>query len=497
MHSKNSFSLLLSALLAPMLGLLTLTGCMEDEPFTVSAGARLTLNRDTVDLGTVIAGGLAATDTLKLFNRGSEGIRLSRVWLEGGAASPFRVNMDGTFLSGGEGGGFEVLRSDSLIAFLTFHAPDADEDEPCTYEDRLHVLTEGGAEQSIVLTACSQSVVRLDAVRITEDTEFAPARPYLVTDSLVVAEGATLTLPAGTRLLFHPEAELIVHGTLVALGEAGREVELRGDRLDNMLSQIPYDRIPGQWGGVRFTSGSYDNYLQFTDVHSGAYGLRCDSSDASRQKLTLLSSTVHNVGGDGIYARSCRLTATNCQVSNAAGNCLTLLGGCYNFIHCTVAQFYPLVQGYGVALSFSNCDGDIRLPLDELQFWNCIITGRQDDDIMGNASERYTDLAFDYYFHHCLLNTPKVSDEAAEGHFVNCLWENDDKEHRRSANFSPEFDYDRLIFTFGLDSLSRAVGAADPEVSRTAAPADRLGRSRLGDAAPDMGCFERQEGLAD
>ncbi|MBR1732705.1 MAG: hypothetical protein IJ729_03050, partial [Alloprevotella sp.] len=180
MHSKNSFSLLLSALLAPMLGLLTLTGCMEDEPFTVSAGARLTLNRDTVDLGTVIAGGLAATDTLKLFNRGSEGIRLSRVWLEGGAASPFRVNMDGTFLYGGEGGGFEVLRSDSLIAFITFHAPDADEDEPCTYEDRLHVLTEGGAEQSIVLTACSQSVVRLDAVRITEDTEFAPARPYLV-----------------------------------------------------------------------------------------------------------------------------------------------------------------------------------------------------------------------------------------------------------------------------------------------------------------------------
>lgn len=85
---------------------------MDDEPFTASPTARLSLNRDTVNFGTVVAGGLAATDTLKLFNRGNKGLRISRVWLEGGGGSPFRVNVDGSVLSGGEGG---ALRCCAMI----------------------------------------------------------------------------------------------------------------------------------------------------------------------------------------------------------------------------------------------------------------------------------------------------------------------------------------------------------------------------------------------
>ncbi len=475
------------------IALFSVVSCMEDEPFTDSPDANLTINRDTVDLGTVIASELATTDTLKLFNRGDKGLRLSRVWLEQGAASPFRVNVDSSVLPNGEGGDFEVLRRDSLFCFLSFHAPDADADEAETYKDRLYFQTEGGALSSVVLMARSQSVVRMQGVRIDEDTELSSRRPYLVVDSLVVDAGCTLTLAAGVRMLFHPDAELIVHGRLIARGEADAEVEMRGDRLGNMLSQVPYDNIPNGWGGVHFTSESYGNELHYTNIHSGSYGLRLDSCDASRQKLLLDCVTLHNVGGDGLSARSCNVVARNTQISNAAGNCLTLLGGRYNFAHCTIAQFYPLVGGNGVALRFSNCDGDIRLPLDELSFQNCIITGRNDDDIMGSASERYRDLAFEFFFRNCLLNTPKVDEEDAGGHFDNCLWENDDKEHRRSANFSPEFDYESLVFTFELDSLSRAVDAANPQVSSLLAPTDRLGRSRLADNAPDIGCFEREQ----
>lgn len=466
---------------------------MDDEPFTASPTARLTLNRDTVNFGTVVAGGLAATDTLKLFNRGNKGLRISRVWLEGGGGSPFRVNVDGSVLSGGEGGDFEVLRHDSLISFLTFVAPDVDIDEPYGFADRLHFLTEGGSDHTIVLNANSQSVERLQGRRIAENTTFASLRPYLVVDSLVVEEGATLTLAAGVRLLFHPEAVFIVHGTLLSEGTPGREVELRGDRLDNMLSQIPYDRIPKQWGGLRFTQTSYGNSLRFTDIHSGSYGVLCDSSDVSRKKLSMDCVTIHNVGGHGLHARSSQVSALNCQFTNAAGDCLFLQGGRYNFVHCTVGQFYPLVGGEGVALRFSNCDGDIKLPMQELRFWNCIITGRNNDDIMGTPSDRYTELPFDYYFDHCLLNTPKVEDDIAIEHFVACLWEGDDHDHRRAANFSPEFDYDGLVFTFGLDSLSRAVDAADSEVSIKFAPYDRQGNYRLAGKAPDMGCFERRE----
>ena len=466
---------------------------MEDEPFTNSPTANITINRDTVDLGTVIASELATTDTLKLFNRGDKGLRLSRVWLEKGAASPFRVNVDSSVLPDGEGGDCEILRHESLFCFLSFCAPDADSDEAEEFTDRLYFQTEGGATTSVVLVAQSQSVVRMQGVRISEDTELSSPRPYLIEDSLVVEAGRTLTLSAGVRMLFHPGAELIVHGRLLANGVAGAEVEMRGDRLGNMLSKVPYDNIPDGWGGVHFTSDSYGNELHFTNIHSGSYGLRLDSCDTSRQKLLMDCVTLHNVGGDALSARSCNVYAINSQITNAAGNCLTLLGGRYTFVHCTIAQFYPLVGGNGVALRFSNCDGDIRLPLDEMNFMNCIITGRSDDDIMGTPSERYRDLPFEYFFRSCLLNTPKIEGDAAVGHFENCLWENDDKEHRRSANFSPDFDYESLEFSFQLDSLSHAVDAADLQISNSLAPTDRLGRSRLQDKGPDMGCFERVE----
>ena len=194
------------------------------------------------------------------------------------------------------------------------------------------------------------------------------------------------------------------------------------------------------------------------------------------------------MGGDALSARSCRLYARDCQITNAARHCLNILGGHATFVHCTVAQFYPLIGGDGVALNFANSDGESRLPLEALQMFNCIVTGRNADDIMGEQSTRNADDAFNYLFHHCLLGTPKVTDDA---HFVGCLWEDDDKDHGRAKNFAPAFDYDALVFGFALDSLSQAVGHADIAISRDYAPTDRNGRNRLADGMPDIGCYER------
>ena len=81
-------------------------------------------------------------------------------------------------------------------------------------------------EQQVLLTASTQSVINLRAHRVESDITWSERRPYRILDSLVVAEGSTLTLSAGTRLYFHPEARLIVHGTLRAEGKNGRPVEL-------------------------------------------------------------------------------------------------------------------------------------------------------------------------------------------------------------------------------------------------------------------------------
>lgn len=466
--------------------------CLDDEEFTSSQEAILSIYRDTVRLGTVISGELAATDTVKIYNHNKKGVRIRRAWLEQGSASLFRVNLNGSFLTDGQGENFEALGKDSLFAFISFLAPETSEDEEVAFVDRLYLELESGAVNHIPLKASVQSVNRMKGVRIGSDIVFDSSRPYQIMDSLVVEKGATLTLAAGVRLLFHPGATLIVRGKIVSEGTPEKNVVLRGDRLGNMLSQVSYDNIANQWGGVRICSESYENVIKYTDIHSAKYGILCDKSDTEVQKLILEGCKLHNFSEWALTARSSWIYAVNTQISNGAAGCVNILGGNASFIHCTIAQFYAVLSSYdGPALHFANYEAKERFPLQNLQFHNCIVTGRHDDDIMGEQSKAFPEDAFSYLFHNCLLNTPKIVKGEAASHFENCLWEEDGGENSRAAGFEPEFDYNQLIFNFQLSPKSRAIGIGDVSVSTIYAPTDRLGHDRLATSSPDAGCYER------
>ena len=438
-------------------------------------------------LDTVLAGEPTNTYTFQVFNPHRKTLRIAAMRLDLGAASPFSVNVDGSFLANGVGAATEVAGGDSLRVFVQLNAPASDAVSPTALEDRLVFRLESGVEQQVLLTASTQSVINLRAHRVESDITWSERRPYRILDSLVVAEGSTLTLSAGTRLYFHPEARLIVHGTLRAEGKRGAPVELRGDRLGYMFSNQPYDRIPGQWGGVVFSDKSHDNVLEYCEIHSGDFGIRCDSSSIDVQKLTLSNSLIHNVGGHGLYARQCALTVGNTQITNAAGDCVRLIGGRSEFTHCTIGQFYALAGDRGVALHFSNYGEGSRAPLERASFVNCIISGYNNDDLVGESSPRYKNDAFNYDFSHCLLNTPKPTKHE---HFRNCLFEQDSPEKRRQAgNFNPSFDLQKLLFTFTLDAKSAAVGAADFAVTQRTFPFDRNGKSQTEGGKSDIGCY--------
>ncbi len=465
-----------------------MAGCMSDEEYSTSPTDLLSFSADSINFDTIISGQATNTYTFEVYNPEEKALRLPSIALEKGSDSYFRVNVDGTFLEGGSGTDFEIGAKDSLRVFLFANVPEQDADLPVKTEDRLIFLTEGGMRQEVVLTAYSQDVIPLKGFVTTSDTTLSARRPYAITDSLVVESGTTLTLTTGVRLYFHPGTNLTVRGTLKAEGTAESPVMMRGDRLGYMFSNQPYDRIPGQWGGVVFTSDSYDNHLNHCDIHSGTFGLRCDSSDASREKLRLENSIVHNVSGDALHSKMSKIFVGNSQITNAGGNCVTLLGGDNTFVHCTIANFYAFAGGRGVALSYSNTDNEARLPLHSAIFLNCLITGYSADEIMGARSDRYQNDAFNFRFHNSLLCTPAVEDE----NITNCLWDNDEEGHEvwREKNFSPEFDLDKLIFTFSLDSRSQAVGTADAEISRQYYPTDLNGRDRTADGKPDMGCYQ-------
>lgn len=468
-----------------------LTACMADEEYSLSPADKLTFPTDTIAFDTIISGQPTSTYSFQIYNHNEKALRLPKIYLERGIESDFVVNIDGTYLENGSASDFEISGRDSLRGFVFVNTPSKDCDNPVKTTDKLVFITEAGTRQEIVLTASGQSVIPITGIIFKNDTILDAHRPYQIKDSLVVEENTTLTIAPGTRLYFHPKAKLIARGTIIARGTAEQPIVMRGDRLENMFSQQPYDRIPGQWGGIVLDKGSYDNKLNFCDIHSGSFGILCDSSNITKEKLVVENSIIHNMSGDVLSVRASKVFVGNSQLTNAGGNCVTLQGGDATFVHCTIGNFYSFTGGRGVALSYSNTDGNIRLPLHKARFMNCIITGYSDDEIMGNQSDRYKDDPFNYSFESCLLNTPEINNE----YIINCLWDNDKNNHKvwRENNFSPKFDLNKLIFTFALDSLSQAIDSADPQITRQYYPYDRLGRYRLQDNRPDMGCEEYKD----
>lgn len=466
---------------------------MTDEEYSSSVDDRLEFSADTVRFDTVFSGQPTTTMTFEVYNNSNRAIRIKDIHLEGLETSVFRVNADGVFLENGRLSDqeMEIAAKDSMRVFVMANIAVQGSSGIKNWHDKLVFQTEAGVKTDVTLEVCSQDAKRLDGFIVGRDSALDSELPYIIKDSLVVSENATLKLPAGCKLYFGAGAKLIVHGTLLAEGTLENKILMRGERTDYMFTNQPYDRVPGQWGGIVFTAESRNNRINYCDIHSGEYGLRCDSSyNDTEEKLRIENTIVHNMSEDGLRVKSSKVFVGNSQITNCGGNCVTLLGGNSTFVHCTIANFYVFTGGRGKALYYANYYGNERLPLTGATFLNCIITGYSDDEIEGDASIENKDDAFQYLFQNCLLDTPSVDGEG----IVTCYWDNNKDQHEvwREANFSPEFDLTRLIFSFALDEKSQAIGHADLSISKQYYPFDMNGRDRLLDESSDIGCYEYQ-----
>ena len=462
--------------------------CDDYDSWTTSPAAHLTLSADTVAFDTIITKQGSATKTLIAFNHNDKGLRISRVALAQGAASHFRVNVDGQYLSGGVGEDFEVRRKDSIYVRIEVTLPDEDSDDIREFKDELQFTLESGVRQKVVLTASGLDVIILKGETITSDRTLDAKRPYVIYDSLVVAPGAKLTLPEGCTLMFHDQTSLLVHGTLVANGTLAKPVTFRGDRTDRMFPYLPYDNTPNRWGGIHFFADSKDNELTQCDIHSGAYGVICDSTalnEDSDALLLMYDCVVHNIGGPGLTFTHCRTQVTGTQISNTLGRCVDIEGGAHTFIHCTIAQFYPLSAQRGDALYMADMEGtDIYRQLLWCYFINCVITGYADDVIMGNLSENTFPDA-DFLFQNSLLRTVFTDDNR----FQSIIYDNPDSLEVSGKDHFMLFDTENFLYDFTPDSLSAIRGLADKDYSKIF-PIDRKGISRLADGEPDAGAYE-------
>ncbi len=480
---------LLSTILMALFVCGCLFSCMDEEKFDTPAGAALDFSIDTLKFDTVLANVSTPTKYFMAYNHNKKGIRITDVGFGSDGSKGFRVNVDGLYINDGLLQPIERRKGDSLRVFVELTPEAFDKDEPQEIYAHLIFTLSNGIQQKIVLTAFSQNVNVMRNVRITCDSILTAKRPYLVYDSLTVAQGATLTLQAGTKLYFHSDAGLRVDGSLKAEGTLEHPIIFRGDRTDLMFENQPYDRVPNQWQGIRFTASSYANKMNYCDVHSGNYGIICDSSDINREKLKLENSVIHNVGNNCLTLFSTKAFIGNTQITNAANYCIAIYGGNTDFVHCTIANCYPFEATRSGALYYSNEFNDLPYPIEKVFFRNSVITGYSEDEIYGNKSEKYPDAAFNYGFYNSLLDTPEIKDDEQ---IVNCKWDNPKNKVCREGNF-PKFNHAALIYSFRLVKESVAINLGDETITSIYYPNDRLGYPRLFDGQSDAGCYEFQE----
>lgn len=468
-------------------GTLLMCSCADDVRYSKDARFRLTFSSDTLSFDTLFTGVPSVTGMAMIYNPNDVSLNVVDARLEGGWDSPFRVNLDGQY--GVEFGHLDMHSGDSLYVFVEVTAKPFEEAEPLkSLSDALVFTLESGVVQKLILTATGLNAIVIRSETLTADTCFNADRFLLIYDSLVVAPDVTLTIDAGTTLCFHDKAELHVHGTLCANGTADSMVIFRGDRLDRMQTNQLYDHIEGQWGGIVLCSDSHDNRLTHCDVHSSSFGIRAEATDMTRPSFLLESCRIHNVIGHGLEATLCNGTALNSLFSNAGRHCVSLLGGNYEFIHCTLAQFHSLWGRRGEsALNLNNIADKVVYPLLKADFVNCIITGHHDDELMGEVAELGDTLDLtpfaQYLFSHSLLNTSVVE----SSHYEAIAWEGPDSTICGMQNFvDARSGY--FLNDFHLDSLSHARGIADKAyLSRCPVDFDGLPRDTV---APDAGCFQ-------
>ncbi len=463
-----------------------LAACVEEEKFETAAGDRLTFSVDTLKMDTAIAGTNSVTRRFTIYNNNSDGISITNVAFLNGITDGFSAIVDGTHVDGNIPVSIDCRSKDSLLAFVQITPAESGQDDKVLHEAVLVFTLANGVSQTVVLQAYSQDVIWLKDIHVQSDMTLSAQRPYLIRDSLTIENGATLTLEAGVRLMFPANAFMRVKGRLVTNGTLDKPVVLRGDRMDYMFEDQPYDRISEQWQGIIIAPSSFGNNLCYCDIHSGSYGILCEKSDKiEEEKLRMENCIIHNVSGNGLEAYNAKLFIGNTQISNAGGNCVCLYGGDNEFVHCTIAQFYPFSGLRGEALYYTNHKNKDNYNLLNAKFSNCIITGYSDNEISGEQLEGYGKGAFNYYFQNCLLNTGEVVDE----NLINILWDKPSNKVSRAGNF-PNFNLDALSYDFSLDSLSVAIGAGDPTITQLYYPLDRRGKNRLEDGKSDAGCYE-------
>jgi hypothetical protein len=479
-----------------------LSGCFSacndlNDDYSVNPDLRLRFSADTLTFDTVFTTIGSATLQFMVYNTNKESLLIESVRLANAGKSGFRINVDGR--SGETFSGIPILSKDSMYVFVEVTVNPTGSNEPLLIEDKVE-FTINGVQQTVLLQAHGQDANLIKGGFIFDkDTTLTAERPYLIYDSLTIAEGVTVSIEKGASFYMHDKAKWIIYGTVKMAGSLEEPVTFRGDRLDNLLTDLPYDRIAGLWDGLYFKAESFDNVMAYVIVRNSVEGIVCEESAPERLKLTLANAQITNASGNIFSAANCHIEASDTEFSNAQKALMSLRGGEYHFIHCTLVN--RIARKGQPTLTLANY---ITAPdqttkeaaLKKATFDNCIIDGSNPEgteELKGEIAIDKKGDVLNFLFNHCAVKTKKTTNAG----FINVqfitqtyfpLYKSigDDQNHYFN-DFRPEINKDK---EGNPEKEQPVIGRADRAIAEKY-PFDRFGVNRLtSEDGPDIGACE-------
>ncbi len=483
------------------------SSCRKDFDVTQLPTGHLEFEKDTIYLDTIFTGVSSSTYRFKVYNRGSEAIRIPNIHLAQGANSFYRINVDGR--TGNTITNTMINAQDSLFVFVESTIDFAQVVNPL-YEDKL-LFDNDTDSQEVVLVSLVQDAhflyptrdaltgeiatvsigvdsngddVRIEGFELPNDYTFTADKPWVIYGYCVVPDNKILTINAGTQVHFHNNSGLIVNqgASLQSNGTLANPVLIQGDRLEP-----EYEDIAAQWGIIWLRDGSVSNTINYTTIKNGTVGLLVESaSTPSSAQLTLTNTQLYNFSNYGLLAQSASVIGENVVVNNCGQSAFAgVFGGNYTFTHCTFANYWQGGLRTDPAIYLSNyvetATGNVANDLQAANFTNCIIDGNNaleltleaTNSALFNYNFTNTMLKFDDYQH--LYDTDPLYDFTNGTLFANCLVNED-------ADFRDAYENDLII---GNDSAGNGLGNAS---GASQVPTDILGVSRT--ASSDIGAYQ-------
>lgn len=477
------FAFMLRHLSFFLFALVLLSACRKDKLFTGS-NAALEFSTDTIFFDTVFTTVGSLTERVKIYNPYDEPVELTRVWLKNGQGSNFKINVDG--LPGKAVKNVRIEARDSIFVFVEVTVDPNGGTTPLVIEDQL--LTEiNGNVQDVDLVAWGQDAYFFSSTRIFANGEVAlfTDKPTVFYGYSLVDTGTTLIIPCGARVHFHANSGLIVghEASLKILGCEDDPVIIQGDRLEDFFKEVP-----GQWGQIVFTQTSQENEVRNAIIKNGSIGLSVgftfNPDETHKPDVVIENTQILNMSYIGLIGIDGRIEATNTVVANCGDHTVAMvLGGEYQFTHCTFANYWsenPRSKAVLLMTNFSE-DEDRNVFKRDLnaRFENSIIHGNLDSEM---ELEEVSGAEFNYVFDHMILklDTEDISNEAQ---YINILKNPEtptvDGQPASNPIFNSVSDADYSLF-----EQSQAVNKGkDAGVMN-----DLKGNPR--DAKPDLGAFE-------